>query len=105
MNLCMRVGTAHEAGVQHPRQHHVADEAAAAGEQRRIFEAQDTGAEMLRAHGERPLMRSGRQRYTERIALQSAAIVPSTTAQRLIRCSTRKKRMPPARMPPGRRSI
>ena len=42
---------AHEAGVQHAGQHDVVDEAPAAGEQHRIFEARDAGAEMLRAHG------------------------------------------------------
>ena len=37
--------------VQRARKLHVVDEAAAAGEQRRIFEARDTRTEMLRPHG------------------------------------------------------
>ena len=49
--LACGMRAAHKAGVQHSRQHHVADEAPAAGKQDRIFEARDTGAEMLRAHG------------------------------------------------------
>jgi hypothetical protein len=48
----MGVRTAHEARVQRARKLHVVDEATAAGEQRRIFEARDTRTEMLRPHGQ-----------------------------------------------------
>src|SRR3984893_19084794 len=39
----MRVGTAHEGRVQRGRSSNIVDEAALAGEQRRIFQAGDTG--------------------------------------------------------------
>jgi hypothetical protein len=42
---------AHEAGVQHAWQYHVADEASAAGEQRPILKPRDARPEVLRAHG------------------------------------------------------
>ena len=50
----MGVRAAHEAGVQRAGKLDVVDEAAAPGEQRRIFEARDAGAEMFRAHGRCP---------------------------------------------------
>ena len=46
----MGVGRADEASVQQAGQLHVIDEAAAAGEQGRVFEPLDTGAEMFCAH-------------------------------------------------------
>ena len=53
-DLRVRVRAAHEAGMQHSRQRHVADEARAPGEQDRIFEARDAGAEMLCTHDRCP---------------------------------------------------
>ena len=50
----MGIRRADEAGVQHAGQFHVVDEAAAAGQQRRIFEPRDTRAEMFCAHGVSP---------------------------------------------------
>src|SRR5262245_6338617 len=48
----------------------------ASGQQGRIFEARDAGAEMLRAHGRMPgTAQRGGRRYTESIALQSPQIV------------------------------
>ncbi len=47
----VRIGAAHERGVQCSGQAHVVDEAALAGEQRRILLALDRGAEPLRSHG------------------------------------------------------
>ena len=77
-NFRMRVGAAHETGVQHSGKSNVTDETSASGEQGRVFEARDAGAEMLRAHGlnapEQHNTALGR--YTESIALQSRAIVP-----------------------------
>ena len=46
----MGVRAAHEGCVQRAGQVHVIDELAAAGQQRRVFEARDPCAEVLRAH-------------------------------------------------------
>ena len=46
----MGVRAPHERGVQHAGQVHVIDELAPPGEQRRVFEARDPCAEVLRAH-------------------------------------------------------
>ena len=63
---------AHEACVQRAGYQDVIDETTAAGEQRRIFEARDAGAEMVRAHGRCPrTAQRGKQRYTRSVALQS----------------------------------
>ena len=50
----MGVRCAHEACVQRAGYQDVIDETTAPGEQRRIFEARDAGAEMVRAHGRCP---------------------------------------------------
>jgi hypothetical protein len=49
--LGVGIWATHEAGVQRAGKPDVVDEAPASGEQRRIFEARDTGAEMSCAHG------------------------------------------------------
>jgi hypothetical protein len=70
------VRAAHEASVQRAGKPYVVDEAPASGQERRIFEARDAGAEMLRAHGQMPATaQRGGRRYTESIALQSPQIV------------------------------
>jgi len=70
------VRAAHEASVQRAGEPDVVDEAPAAEQQRRIFEARDAGAEMLSAHGRMPATaQRGGRRYTESIALQSPQIV------------------------------
>ena len=57
----MRMRAAHEACVQRAGKIDVSNEAPASGEQRRIFEARDAGAEMLRAHGRMPRNSAMRQ--------------------------------------------
>ena len=81
--LAWACGAAHEAGVQRAGHLYIVDEAAAPGEQRRIFEARDAGAEMFRAHGRCPgTAQRGNGRYTGSVALQSRqAVLCSYTFQ------------------------
>ena len=75
-NLGMGMRSAHEACVQCAGYLDIIDEAAAPGEQRRIFEARDAGAEMFRAHGRCPgTAQQGNGRYTGSVALQSRQAV------------------------------
>ena len=68
----MGVRCAHEACVQRAGYQDVIDETTAPGEQCRIFEARDAGAEMVRAHGRCPrTAQRGKERYTRSVALQS----------------------------------
>ena len=80
----MGVRSAHEACVQRARYPDVIDEAAAPGEQRRIFEARDAGAEMFRAHGRCPgTAQRGNGRYTGSVALQSRNASRTVFGERL----------------------